>query len=470
MQPAVDDRSQSGFFSAVRESLLGTRRDFTSGSPGRAILLLAIPMVLEMMMESLFGVVDVFFVAKLGAEALATVALTESVLTLIFGVALGLSLATTATIARRIGEKNTEGAAVAAVQAVAIGIGLSALVGICGLRFAPDLLRLMGAAPAIIQTGAGYTRILLGGSATIFLIFLINAIFRGAGDAALAMRTLWLANAINIVLDPCLINGWGPFPHLGVTGAAVATTTGRGIGVLFQLWMLFGGKSRVVIGRAQLRANWEVMWRLIRVSITGIIQFVIATASWLALVRLMSMFGSVAVAGYMIAIRLVIFVILPCWGLCNAAATLVGQNLGAGKPDRAEAAVWRTGFYNMVYMGLVSVFFIFLPEQVVGAFTADPGIARVGETCLRTIGFGNLFYAWGMVMVQAFNGAGDTVTPTLINLGCYWCFQLPLAYVLAFKMGFGPNGVFAAIPAAETALAIVSIILFRRGKWKKQTI
>ena len=454
----------------LREALSGSRRDLTTAKLGTAIFLLAVPMVLEMAMESLFGVVDVFFVARLGHDAVTTVGLTESLLALLFAVALGLSLSTTAMVARRIGEKDPEGAAVAAVQSIGIGLVVSAFVGALGFTLAPRLLALMGASPSIVATGANYTSTLVGTSAVIFLLFLINAIFRGAGDAALAMRTLWLANAINIVLDPCLINGWGPFPRLGVMGAAVATTIGRGSGVVFQLYLLFGGKSRVVVQRRQLRLDPLVMLRLLRVSLTGIFQFLVATASWMGLVRIISIFGSTAVAGYTIAIRMFIFVILPSWGMCNAAATLVGQNLGAGRPDRSEQAVYRTGFFNMVYLGLISIVFLTLAGTLSRFFTSEPDVARISARCLQTLAWGNIFYAWGMVMIQAFNGAGDTRTPTLVNLGCYWLLQIPLAYTLAVRFNQGPQGVFTAIPVAEAALACVSLVLFRTGGWKRQVI
>jgi putative MATE family efflux protein len=454
----------------IRDSLDGSHRDFTTGSLDRAIVLLAVPMVLEMAMESLFGIVDGFFVAKLGQDAVATVGFTESLLALVFGTAIGLSLSTTAMVARRTGEKDPEGAAIAAVQAIALGFGVSLIVAAIGLYFAGDLLTLMGASSTIVATGSRYTSLMIGSSGVIFMLFLNNAIFRGAGDPALAMRALWLANAINIVLDPCLINGWGPFPRLGVMGAAVATTTGRGIGVLFQFWMLGTGKSRVVIGRREARINLPVLWRLLKVSVNGIIQFLIATASWLGLVRIISTFGSAAVAGYTIAIRLFVFVILPSWGLANAAAALVGQNLGAGKPERSEAAVYRSGIYNMVYLGTISIVFFTCADSLAGFFTREPEFHRVAVQCLHILAIGNMSYAWGMVMVQAFNGAGDTRTPTLVNLACYWVFQIPFAYLLAIVLGRGPTGVFIAIPSAETMLALASFILFRRGGWKKQKI
>jgi MATE family, multidrug efflux pump len=467
-QPAT--RASSGFWKSVREAIAGSHQDFTEGSIPRAIALLAIPMVLEMMMESLFGIVDIFFVAKLGRDSIASVALTESMLTLIFGVAMGLSMATTAMVARRIGEKDAEGAAVAAVQSIAMGLLFSAGIGIAGAWNAPGLLALMGGDAGVVRAGSRYTSVLLGGTGSIFMLFLINGIFRGAGDAAIAMRTLWLANCINIVLDPCLINGWGPFPRLGVTGAAIATTTGRSIGVIYQLWRLMGAGGRVKIRRVHLRTNVQVLMRLLRVSVSGVIQFLIATASWMGMVRIMATFGSAALAGYTVAIKIIIFAILPSWGMSNAAATLVGQNLGAGKPERAERSVWLTGFYNMLFLACVGVVFIAFAERLVGLFTSDPGIAAVATTCLRYVSYGYVFYAWGMVVVQAFNGAGDTFTPTVINLFCYWLWQIPLAYVLATKANLGPSGVFMAITIAESTLAVVGVIMFRRGSWKKQKI
>jgi putative MATE family efflux protein len=453
----------------LKEALFGTHQDFTEGDLNRAIMLLAIPMILEMAMESLFGIVDVFFVSRLGADAVATVGLTESLLTLIFGVAIGLSMATTAFVARRIGEKDPEGAANSSVQAIILGLLLSVAVGIVGVTKAPVLLHIMGSSPAV-EANSRYTQVLLGGSAAIFLLFLINAIFRGAGDAALAMRTLWLANAINIVLDPCLINGWGPFPRLGVLGAAVATTTGRSVGVLFQLWQLRSGKNRVVVRRRQVRLNLPVMWKLLRVSITGIVQFLVVTGSWIALVRIVSSFGSAAVAGYTIAVRMIIFTILPSWGLSNAAATLVGQNLGAGKPQRAESSVYRTAFYNMVYMGLISIAFLFFPAPLVAIFSTEPTVTRTAIACLSIFGLAYVSYAWGMVLMQAFNGAGDTLTPTLINLFSFWVCQIPIAYLLAIHLSYGPRGAFIAVPIADVVFTIIALVFFRRGAWKQQKI
>jgi putative MATE family efflux protein len=441
--------TDSGLLSLVREALGGSRRDYTEGSLRRSIVVLAIPMILEMAMESLFGVVDMFFVARLGVDSLATVALTESLLVLVFGIAMGLSMATTAYVARRIGEKDPEGAADGAVQAIAVGLLLAVVVGISAVLCAPQLLALMGASESVIRVGTQYTRILLGGSVTIFLLFLMNAVFRGAGDAALAMRVLWVANGINIVLDPCLINGWGPFPRLNVMGAAVATTTGRGLGVALQVFLLTGGYSRVRIHARRIRVQWDVLWRLLKVSFTGILQFVIATASWTGLVRLCATFGSAAVAGYTVAIKIFMFVILPCWGMSGAAATLVGQSLGAKKPERAEEAVYKTGLYTMTYMGAMAVVFLVFAPRMAGLFTSDPEVLLVASECLRIVSLGNICYAWGMVLVQAFNGAGDTRTPSLINFFCYWCFQIPLAYSLSRLAGWGPRGVFMAIPAGR---------------------
>jgi len=450
----------------LREAIAGGQRDYTEGSISRAITLLAIPMVLEMAMESLFGIVDVFFVARLGADAVASVGLTESLLTPLFAVALGLSMGTTAIVARRTGEKRPEGAAVAAVQAILVGVAVSALLGVIGFLFAPKLLALMGANESIIRTGSGYSRTILGGCGTIFFLFLINAVFRGAGDASLAMRTLWLANLINILLNPCLILGLGPFPRLGVTGSAVGTTIGRGIGVLYQFWHLTAGAGRVHISRAQMRPDWKVMARLVRLSVGGMFQYFVAVASWIALVRMAATFGSAAIAGYTLAIRIVIFGILPSWGMSNAAATLVGQNLGAKKPERAEKSVWLSGFYNMCFLGCLGLVFVCFARPIVSLFTADSGVMEVATVMLRTVSCGYVFYAYGMVIVQSFNGAGDTNTPTIINLLCYWMWQIPLAYWLSFQAGLGVNGIFISIAVAESTLAVAGVLAFRRGRWK----
>ncbi len=461
---------QPSFWTSVREALRGSHQDFTAGNLNRAILLLAIPMILEMVLESLFAVVDVFWVGRLGADAVATVGLTESLLSLVFAIGLGLSLSTTAMVARRIGEKDPAAAAVAGVQAIAIGLAISVLVGLPCLFYAPNLLRLMGASPQIIAVGSGYARIALGGSGAIMLLFLNNAIFRGAGDATIAMRLLWVSNIINLILDPCLIFGWGPFPKLGVTGAALATFTGRSIGVAYQFYRLLKGSERIRILRQQIHLNFGVLWRLLRVSLTGIMQFAIAHTSWIGLVRIVSIFGSAALAGYTIAIRIIIFIILPSWGLSNAAATLVGQNLGAKRPDRAESSVWRTGFYNMLFLGIIGVFFIIFAVPIVRLFTHDPEVVPLAAACLRILSYGNIGYAYGMVMLQAFNGAGDTVTPTVVNFFGFWLIEIPLAYFLAIPGHLRSSGVFVSIVVAELFIAGVSIILFKRGRWKRHQI
>ena len=418
MKPAAESVPLSpppGLWASVREALRGSHQDYTAGNLNRAILLLAIPMVLEMVLESLFAVVDVFWVGRLGADAVATVGLTESMLALVFAVGMGLSLSTGAMVARRIGEKDPEDAAISAVQAIVLGLLISLGMGIPAGIFAPHLLHAMGASPSIVATGSGYARIALGGCGAIIMLFLNNAIFRGAGDAAIAMRLLWVSNILNLILDPCFIFGLGPFHRFGVTGAALATFTGRSIGVLYQFYRLLKGTERIHILVRHLKLNLAVMWRLLRVSLTGILQFTIANASWIGLVRIIALFGSAAVAGYTVAIRIVIFFILPSWGLSNAAATLVGQNLGAKRPDRAEQAVWRTGFYNMLFLGLIGIFFFVLATPTVRLFVHDPAVVLLAAIALRILSCGNVGYAYGMVMLQAFNGAGDTVTPTIVN-------------------------------------------------------
>jgi MATE family, multidrug efflux pump len=466
----VPNIPRSTLWSSIREAIRGSHQDYTTGNLNRAILLLAIPMVLEMVLESLFAVVDVFFVGRLGADAVATVGLTESLLSLIFAIAIGLSMSITAMVARRIGEKDPEDASIAGVQAVILGLTVSLAVGIPSFIFAPRLLQLMGASPDIVATGSGYARVALGGSGAILMLFLNNAIFRGAGDAAIAMRLLWISNIINLFLDPCLIFGLGPFPRLGVTGAALATFTGRSIGVLYQFYRLGRGTERLPSLARHLRVNFKVLWRLIRVSVTGILQFAIAHTSWIGLVRIVSTFGAAALAGYTIAIRIVVFVILPSWGLSNAAATLVGQNLGAGKPDRAETSVWRTGFYNMLFLGGVGVILIMFAEPAVRLFTHDPEVIPLAASCLRILSYGNIGYAYGMVMLQAFNGAGDTITPTWVNLFGFWLLEIPLAYWLAIPMNLRSKGVFFSIVIAEGSIGLAGILLFRRGRWKQQKI
>ncbi|HTU48112.1 MAG TPA: MATE family efflux transporter [Bryobacteraceae bacterium] len=470
MQAEVSTQPNAGVWRTITEAIKGTHQDFTQVSISRAVFLLAIPMVLEMLMESLFALVDVFWVSRLGANAIATVGLTESMLTLVFSVALGVSLSTTAMVARRTGEKDPEGAATAAMQSIFLGIGIAVAIGIPAVIFAHQLLNLMGADRMLIAGGHRYTEIVFGGTAVVILLFLNNAIFRGAGDASIAMRVLWVANLINLLLDPCFIFGLGPFPKLGVTGAAVATLIGRSCGVVYQFWMLTNGRARVRIAARHLRVVPQVMESLVRVSSTGVLQFLIAHTSWLVLVRFISTFGSLAVAGYTIGIRIFMFVILPSWGLSGAAATMVGQNLGAKKPERAQRAVYVTAGYNAVYLVTIALLLIFAPHAIVSFFSADPVVSAFAADCLRIIGYGNLTYAFGMVMVQAFNGAGDTITPTVINVVSFWLCEIPLAWFLANRTSLGVDGVFAAIPVSNTVMTVISLIVFARGTWKLRRI
>ncbi len=443
---------QQGLWSAIRESLRGSHRDYTSGPIGRAIILLAIPMVLEMCMESIFAVVDIKWVSFLGEDEMATVGLTESLMTLVYALAIGLSIGAMATIARRTGEKNPDGAARSAVQAIALALIISIVIALIGAPLAPKLLGLMGASRLVVW------------------LCMINAIFRGAGDAAIAMRVLWLANAINILLGPCLIFGLGPFPKMGIVGAAVATSIGRGTGALYAFSRLIRSGGRFDIKRHHFRLDPAIMARLIRLSASGTFQVFIGMASWIGLVRTISSFGTHAVAGYVIGIRVIIFALLPSWGMSNAAATMVGQALGAGKPERAERAVWKAGFYNFIFLGCVGVIFVLFARPIIGLFTSDPNVVPYGVDCLRIVAYGFLFYAYGMVLTQSFNGAGDTWTPTIINLFVFWLWELPLAYVLAKVIGLGPRGVFLAIMIAFSTLAIVSALIFRKGKWKGQKV
>jgi putative MATE family efflux protein len=465
-----DAVARRGFLSEVKEALAGHEQDYTEAPLNRAIFLLAVPMVLEMCMESLFGIVDIFWVARLGGDATAAVGVTESIMTIVYSVALGVSMSATAMIARRIGEKDQPGASRAAAQTILLGILLSLVIAVPCALLAEELLQAMGATPAVVASGRAYARIMFAGSVSVMLLFLMNAVFRGAGNAAIAMRVLWFGNGINMLLDPLLIYGWGPFPQLGVEGAAWATLVGRSAGVAYQCWHLARGSGAIRLRLSHLVPDWKILRTLMRLSATGMLQFLIAHASWIALVRIIAFSGSAALAGYTIAIRIVIFSLLPSWGLSNAAATLVGQNLGAQRPDRAEQSVWRTGLYNMVFLGLVSVIFLLAPGPLVQLFTAEAEVVRYGVACLRIIAVGYLAYGYGMVLVQAFNGAGDTVTPTFINLGCYWCFQIPLAWLLAQGWGWGANGAFWAVPAAEATLAVVGILLFRRGRWKHREV
>lgn len=459
-----------GVWRSIREALRGSEQDYTQGPIGRAIFLLAVPMVLEMALESVFAVTDIFFVARLGADAVATVGLTESMLTLVYAVAIGLGIGVSATVARRIGEKDPDGAARVAVQALILATVGAAIIGVAGAVLAPRLLALMGASPGVIAIGTGYARVMLGGEATIVLLFVVNAVFRGAGDAAIAMRVLWLANGINILLGPCLIFGLGPFPALGVTGAAVATTIGRGTGALYALTRLVGPGSRVPVRRRHLRLDLPVMGRLLRLSGSGAFQALVGMVSWIGLVRIVATFGSAALAGYTIGIRVVIFALLPSWGLSNAAATMVGQALGARNPERAERAVWRTATYNVCFLGVMGLAFVLFARPIVAFFSSDSAVLAYGTDCLRVVAFGFPLYAYGMVLTQAFNGAGDTATPTAINIGVFWLWEIPLAYLLAIPLGYGPDGVFLAITIAFSTLAGVSALLFRRGRWKSRTV
>ncbi|HKR11558.1 MAG TPA: MATE family efflux transporter [Pyrinomonadaceae bacterium] len=462
--------ASTSLWADIKESIRGSHRSYTTGPIGRSILLLAIPMVLEMMMESIFAVVDIFWVSHLGTDAAATVGLTESLLTLIYALAIGLSIGAMAMIARRIGEQNPDGAARAAVQAIAIALLVSITIGIVATPFAPRLLALMGGSPWVIEHGVGFTRIMLACNFTVVLLFMVNAIFRGAGDAAIAMRTLWIANWINIALGPCLIFGLGPFPKLGIVGAAIATNIGRGTGALIALVKLFRSGGRFQIGWRHIRIEPAIMARLVRLSASATFQVFIGMASWIGLVRIISSFGSNAVAGYTFGIRVILFALLPSWGMANAAATMVGQALGAKNPERAERAVWRAGFYNMIFLGIVGILFIVFAPQIIWFYTDDPAVAQYGVDCLRIVACGFLFYAYGMVLTQSFNGAGDTWTPTIINLFIFWLWEIPLAYVLSTVMGMGPRGVFIAMTVAFSSLAVVSAALFRRGRWKRKLV
>jgi len=445
--------------------------DYTKGNLNRAIILLSIPMVLEMMMESLFAVVDVYFVSKVSNDAVATVGITESVLTLVFAVAIGLSMATTAVVARRVGEKKPEAASKAAAQALVLGFIASLPIMVAGLFFAPDVLQLMGAEAETVAEGSRYTAIMLSGNIIIMFLFLINGIFRGAGNASLAMWTLWISNGINLILDPCFIFGLGPFPELGVTGAAVATNIGRGVGVLFQLTLLWRGLGVIRLTSMYLIPNWTLLKRMISISIGGIFQWIIATSSWILIVRFINEFGKEAVAGYTIGIRIFIFTLLPSWGISNAAATLVGQNLGAKQPERAEKSVWLTALYNAIFLGLISlVLILFAPELIALFQPDDPEVIAQGALCLRTISYGNVFFAIGMVITQSFNGAGDTRTPTRINLLAFWMIQIPTAYLFGIVWGFGLTGIYAMVVISESIGALIAVFIFKRGHWKSSEV
>lgn len=458
------------FLSLARTSLRDNDIDLTKVPVRRALLLLAIPMMLEMSMESIFAVVDIAFVSRLGTDAVAAVGVTEALITILYAISIGLGMGVTAMVSRRIGEKDPDGAATVTGQALWVGAAVSLVIGIGGAIYATELLELMGVSDSVIEQGSGYTRVLLGGSASILYLFLLNAAFRGAGDAAVALRSLWLANGINIVLDPCLIFGLGPFPEMGVTGAAVATTIGRGTGVLYQLYYLLGGKGRIAFHTRHLRVTATLIARMLRISAGGIGQFLIATASWVVLMRIVALHGSGPIAAYTIALRLVEFAFLPAWGLGNAAATLVGQNLGAGQPERATESAWHAARFNAAFMTGVGIFMLAFAPWIAALFSDDPVVLQYATSCLRILGVGYPMYAVGMIMIQALNGAGDTATPSLLNFICFWLLQIPLAYWLATMTDLGPNGVFIAIVVSESLLTVLGVMTFRSGRWQQQIV
>ncbi|MFN8337097.1 MAG: MATE family efflux transporter [Cyclobacteriaceae bacterium] len=457
----------TSFFRLLKQAIRGGEENFTEGSIDRAIFLLSVPMVLEMLMESLFAVVDIFFVSRLGDnDAIATIGLTESVLTIIYSLAMGISMGATAMVARRVGEKDIPAAQVAAAQAIYIGIGLSLIISVVGIFFATDILHLMGASESLIVNNSGYTKLMLCGNMTIVMLFIINGVFRGAGNASIAMRSLIISNSLNIALAPVFIL----VLKMGVQGAAVATMIGRGTGVLYQVYHLTKGNGLIRLNVKNMAVRWDIIGRLIKVSAGGTGQFIIASASWIFLVRIISTFGSAALAGYTIGIRVIVFAIMPAWGMANAAATLVGQNLGAGLPDRAEKSVYRSAFLNMIFLGIVTIVFYTLAGPIVGIYTDDPTVLQSGMQCLKIVSLGYVFYAYGMVIIQSFNGAGDTLTPTVLNVFGFWLFQIPFAYLMAIVLDFKTTGAYIAIVSAESAMAIAAIIIFRQGKWKNVKI
>ncbi len=471
--PMVHQVSQSSarsIWEELKNAIRGTEADYTQISIGKAVFLLAVPMILELLMESTFAVVDIYFVGTLGASAVATVGLTETYLFLLYSIGIGLSMAVTAIVARRIGEKDKEQAGISAVQAIFLAVLVSVPFAFAGIFFAKDLLGLMGADAWTLEQGYRYTQWMLGGNAVIMLLFVINSIFRGAGDAAIAMRVLWLANGVNIILDPVLIFGLGPFPELGIEGAAIATNIGRGLGVLTQLWVLLKGGKHIRVLRSHLSLDGQVISRIIRTSLGGIGQMIVAMTSWIFVMRIIAEFGSQAVAGATIALRIMMFTLMPAWGMSNAVATLVGQNLGAQKPDRAERSVWITGSWNMVFLIGVSVFYFLFSDSLVSIFTNDAEVISVGGKWLTIVSYSYFVYAWWMVAVQAFNGAGDTATPTKINLVFFWLIQIPLSYFMAKALGMGHTGVFWAIFISETSVGLFTLWLFKRGRWKTVTV
>jgi putative MATE family efflux protein len=466
MQHAADNRLRRVYRLFIA-AVSGTETEFTTGSINRAIFLLSVPMILEMVMESLLAVVDIFFVSKLGTHAITTVGLTESILTLVYTIAFGMSMAATAVVARRTGEKDPDAAAHSAVQSLYIAFVFSLVISILGVVFARELLTVMGAPADVVEHGNIYTRMVMGFNLVIVLLFLINGIFRGVGDAAMAMRSLWIANIVNIILCPVLINGFGPIPAMGLMGAALAICIGRGVGVCYQLFNLFSGRGLIRISAHHLKPDFPLIGRMLKIAMGSTAQLLINTVSWIFLVRVIARFGENAVAGYTVAIRVVIFTLLPASGMANAAAALVGQNLGAGQPERAEQSVWRAAFYNMIFLGLISLFFMLAAEPVIRLFTQEPEVVKYGAQALQLVSLGYIFYAYGMVLSQSFNGAGDTRTPTIINIFGFWMLQIPLAWILAVHYNWGPSGVFVAIASAESVMAVISIIIFRKGWWKR---
>ncbi len=454
-------------FRLFKEAIAGSEQDYTLLSMNRAIFLLAIPMIVEMGMESIFAVVDIYFVSKLNdSNAVAAIGYTESVLSILYSLAMGLGMGATAIVARRVGEHDFKGASNAAMQAIYLALGVAFIISMTGMFYYRDILRLMGASTEVIESSSSYAFWMFTGNYTVTLLFLINAVFRGAGNASIAMKALLIANGLNIILDPIFIFGWGPIPALGVEGAAIATNTGRGIGVLFQLYFLLNGKSIIKVNWDSLVVRTKIIATVIKVSGGSILQFIIGSASWIFLMKVMSTFGDHAVAGYTIAIRVFIFTLLPSWGLANAGATLVGQNLGANQPERAETSVWRAAYYNAFFMGFVMILFLTISPWIISIFSTQPEVLYYGVQALRYVSLGYIFYGYGMVVVQGLNGAGDTYTPTILNVFGFWVFQIPFAYLVAIELGWGPKGVFIAIALAETLMAIAAIVIFRRGKWK----
>jgi putative MATE family efflux protein len=466
MTDTIITSKKSSFFKLLKQAINGDIKDFTTGSIDKAIFLLAVPMILEMVLEAFFAIVDIYFVNKIGPEASATVGLTEAALSILYSVAWGLAMGIMALVARRTGEKNHEAASAIAAQGIIIAIAFSIVISITGFIFPKEILSFMGGSKKLVEENFRFTQIMLTGNIVIMLLFVNNAIFRGAGDAAIAMRTLIIANVINIILDPLLIFGVGPFPKMGVLGAAVATTTGRSIGVIYQLWHLFNGKEMIKLARKQFVIDLAIIKSILNTSFGAMFQFIIGSCSWIFLARIIAESGDAVTSGYITAIRICIFTILPAWGLANAAATLVGQNLGAGQPERAERSVWRTAFITLCFFAVVALVFFFFGQNLMQFFSNDAVAVRSGTLCLHILALGYIFFAYGMIITQAFNGAGDTKTPTYINIFVFWLMQIPLAFFLAKYLKMGPQGVYIAIAISETILAIISIIIFKKGKWK----